>query len=79
MLRICNAGSGTLDVAAFGVADIVAYRGKYVENDLFVHPKPERPYNTDLMDLGMPYIHYVAPMSNYKDEIAYDGSTKKNF
>lgn len=79
MLRICNAGSGTLDVAAFGVADIVAYRGKYVENDLFVHPKPERPYQTDLMDLGMPYIHYVAPMSNHKDEIAYDGSTKKNF
>ena len=79
MLRICNAGSGTLDVAAFGVADIVAYRGKVVENDLFVHPRPECPYKADLIDLGMPYIHYVSPMSNYKDEIAYDGSTKKNY
>jgi hypothetical protein len=79
MLRICNAGSGTLDVAAFGVADLVAYRGKVVKNDLFVHPEPECPYEADLMDLGMPYIHYVSPMSNYKESMAYDGSTKKNF
>ena len=79
MLRICNGGSGTLDVAAFGVADLVAYRGKVVKNDLFVHPEPECPYEADLMDLGMPYIHYVSPMSNYKESMAYDGSTKKNF
>lgn len=79
MLRICNRGSGTLDVAAFGVADIVAYRGNPVENDLFVHPKPECPHKIDLIDLGLPYIHYVSSMSNYRDEIVYDGTTKKNY
>lgn len=77
MLRICNKGSGTLDVAAFGVADIVAYRGKYVENDLFAHPRPECPYEIDLIDLGRPYIHYVSTMSDYQDEIVRDGTTKK--
>lgn len=77
ILRICNSGSGTLDVAAFGVADIVAYRGKYVENDLFAHPRPECPYEVDLIDLGRPYIHYVSTMSNYQDEIVRDGTTKK--
>ena len=77
ILRICNSGSGTLDVAAFGVADIVAYRGKYVENDLFVHPRPECPYEVDLIDLGRPYIHYISTMSNYQDEIVRDGTTKK--
>lgn len=76
-LRFCNAGSGTLDVAAFGVADIVAYRDKYVENDLFVHPEPDCPTEIDLIDLGLPYIHYVSTMSNYKDEIVRDGTTKK--
>ena len=77
ILRICNSGSGTLDVAAFGVADIVAYRGKYVEYDLFVHPRPECPYEVDLIDLGRPYIHYVSTMSDYQDEIVRDGTTKK--
>ena len=79
MLRFCNAGCGNLDVAAFGVADIVAYRGKAVENDLFVHPQPDCPYEIDLIDLGLPYIHYVSPMGNYRDEIVFDGTTKKNY
>ena len=79
ILRFCNAGCGDLDVAAFGVADIVAYRGKPVENDLFVHPKPDCPHKIDLIDLGLPYIHYVSPMRNYRDEIVYDGSTKKTY
>lgn len=79
MLRFCNAGCGNLDVAAFGVGDIVAYRGKVVENDLFVHPKPDFPREIDLIDLGKPYIHYVSTMSDYQDEIVYDGTTKKNY
>lgn len=78
-LRFANAGSGTLDVAAFGVADIVIYRGEPVENDLFVHPEPECPYEIDLMDLGLPYIHYVSTMSDYREDIAKDGSTKKDY
>ena len=79
MLRIANAGSGTLDVAAFGVADIVAYRGEVVENDLFVHPQPECPYKADLIDLGKPYIHYISGMADNRDDIVYDGTTKKNY
>lgn len=79
ILRFCNAGCGDLSVAAFGVADIVAYRGKAVKNDLFVHPRPDCPHRIDLIDLGLPYIHYVSTMSNYRDEIVYDGTTKKNY
>ena len=78
-LRFENKGSGTLDVAAFGVADIVLYRGEPVENDLFVHPKPECPHTVDLIDLGAPYIHYVSPMKNAPGEIFYDGSTQRNY
>jgi hypothetical protein len=79
MLRICNRGSGTLDVAAFGVADIVAYRGNPVETDLFVHPQPDCPYQIDLIDLGKPYIHYISGMSDSREDMCYDGSTKKNY
>lgn len=79
VLKFANKGSGNLDVAAFGVADIVAYRGEPVENDLFVHPKPDCPQEIDLIDLGHPYIHYVAVMSGQRDQILYDGSTKKNY
>ena len=78
-LRFENQGSATLDVAAYGIADIVVYRGKPVENDLFVHPEPECPHTVDLIDLGPPYIHYVSPMSDHKDEIFYDGSTQRKY
>lgn len=78
-LRFENQGVGTMNVAAFGVADIVLYRGKPVENDLFTHPEPACPDKIDLIDLGAPYIHYVSPMKNSKDPIFLDGSTKRNF
>lgn len=78
-LRFENQGVGSLDVAAFGVGDIVVYRGEPVENDLFARPKPDCPYTIDLIDLGAPYIHYVSPMSDHKDEIFYDGSTLKKY
>ncbi len=78
-LRFENRGSGNLKVGAFGVADLVLYRGKPVANNLFVHPKPECPYETDLLDLGKPYIHYVSTKEDSKDEICYDGSTMKKY
>ena len=78
-LRFENVGSSTLDVAAYGIADLVVYRGEPVENDLFVHPKPDCPYTVDLIDLGPPYIHYVSPMRDSKDQIFYDGSTQRNY
>ena len=79
MLRICNAGCGNLDVATFGVADIVAYRGEAVENDLFAHTQPEFPQQIELIDLGKPYIHYAATTNEHKSDIFYDGSTKKQY
>lgn len=78
-LRFANRGCGRLDVAAFGVGDIIAYRGEPVENDLFVHAKPECPQEIDLIDLGRPYIHYVSTSSNDKESIIRDGSTKKEY
>ena len=53
------------------------YRGEPVENDLFVHPRPECPPEIDLIDLGAPYIHYVSPMKG--KDIFYDGSTMRNY
>lgn len=76
-LRFENVSEGKLDVAAFGVADLVVYRGEPVENSLFVHPRPYCPDEIDLLDLGAPYIHYVAPMKDHT--IYYDGSTQKNY
>lgn len=78
-LRFANRGCGRLDVAAFGIADIVVYRGEPAENDLFVHPEPDCPHKIDLIDLGRPYIHYVSMMSDDKEELIYDGSSKKNY
>lgn len=72
-------GVVSLNHPAFGVADIVLYRGQPVANDLFVHPRPECPDETDLIDLGKPYIHYVSPLKDHQDELLKDGSTKKNY
>lgn len=77
MLRICNTGCGNLDVATFGVADIVAYRGECVENTLFMRPKPECPNEIDLIDLGKPYLHYVSTASDQRADIIRDGTTKR--
>lgn len=63
----------------FGVADIVAYRGKVKKNDLFTHPQPELPKEVDLIDLGAPYIHYVPGYHDFMEETYHDGSTKKEY
>ncbi len=78
-LRFENGGSGNLNVGAYGIADLVVYRGEPVENDLFVHPEPECPDETDLIDLGAPYLHYVSTKEDEKDRIFYDGSTQRRY
>lgn len=78
-LRFENGGSGNLNVGAYGIADIVVYRGEPVENDLFTHPVPECPDETDLIDLGAPYIHYVSTKEDERDKIFYDGSTQRRY
>ena len=75
-LKFESSGQSTMDAAAFGVADLVVYRGEPVENDLFVHPVPECPDEIDLIDLGDPYIHYV---SSSREGAYVDGKSKKNY
>ena len=75
-LKFESKGQGTLDVAAYGVADLVVYRGAPVENELFVHPTPECPSEIDLIDLGAPYLHYV---SSAESGVFVDGKSKKDY
>lgn len=75
-LRFENGGQGTMNVGAYGVADLVVYRGEPVENDLFVHPVPECPDEIDLIDLGKPYIHYV---TTARSGAFHDGSTQRQY
>lgn len=71
-------GNVTMDQPAFGVADIVVYRGEPVDNDLFVHQKPDFPEEVDLLDLGLPYVHYI---STYEDrsKAIRDGSSARAY
>ena len=75
-LKFESKGQGTLDVAAYGVADLVVYRGDPVENELFVHPTPECPSEIDLIDLGAPYLHYV---SSTESGVFVNGKSKKDY
>ena len=75
-LKFESGGQGTMDAAAFGVADLVVYRGEPVENDLFIHPVPECPDEIDLIDLGAPYIHYVSQAGS---GVFVDGTSMKNY
>lgn len=72
-------GIMSLSHPAFGVADIVLYRGEPVANELFVHPVPDCPDEIDLIDLGRPYIHYVSPLKDHQSELLKDGSTRKDY
>lgn len=72
-------GMTSLNHPAFGVADIVLYRGQPVDNDLFVHPKPNCPDQIDLIDLSKPYIHYVSSLKDHQSELLKDGTSKRNF
>ena len=74
-LRFANMGSGNLSIAAFGIGDILLFRGEPVETDLFARSIPERPPEIDLMDLGKPYLHYVSGVK----EILHDGSTMREY
>ncbi len=76
-LRFENKGQGTMDIAAFGVADLVVYRGHDTSENPFVHPVPDCPPEIDLLDLGKPYIHYVSIRQG--KENLYDGSTKSKY
>ncbi len=76
-LRFENKGQGTMDVSAYGIADLVLYRGEDTSENPFVHPRPECPQEIELLDLGKPYIHYVALGTDH--ERLLDGSTKSKY
>lgn len=78
-LTFVNKGGGGLTAGAGGIADIVLYRGMVVDNDLFVHPKPDCPNEVNLVQFAKPYIHYITTMNENRDRIFYDGSTQRNY
>lgn len=78
-LTFVNKGGGGLSAGACGIADIVLYRGMVVDNDLFVHPKPDCPDEVKLVQFVKPYIHYITTMNDYRDRIFYDGSSQRNY
>ena len=79
-LRFELQGFDSMFRPAFGVADIVVYRGPVVPNDLFVHPKPDCSPVKDLIDLGLPYIHYIYNGDEATDAGALmDGSTMRRY
>lgn len=82
-LRFEKPGNGKQKQTIIGVADVILYRGKPVQNDIFVHEIPDCPYETDLIDLcGQPYFHYcgrfVSTLTGFSmDNCFHDGSTKR--
>lgn len=72
-------GEQSMFQPAFGIADIVAYRGEAVPNNLFEHPVPDLPEETDIFSLGNPYIHYIFTMRDAMEKTIHDGSTKKEY
>lgn len=78
-LSFIKKGVVSLDHPAFGVADIVLYRGKPVKNELFVHLKPDCPDKIDLINLSKPYIHYASSLKDYQSDLLKDGSSKKEY
>ena len=79
-------GMISMEHPAYGVADIVVYRGEPVENNLFPHPTPDLPDEQELCSLGKPYIYHSTFGINLDNEKAsslkyrfLDGSTKKEY
>ncbi len=78
-LGFVKEGMTSLAHSVFAIADLIVYRGQPVKNEIFTHPIPDLPEETDLIALGRPYIHYVTPMSEHMDEAFHDGSTRKQY
>ncbi len=79
-LRFENHGQGQFHgTSAYGIADVVVYRGDDTSVNPFVHPKPAFPHEIDLIDLGKPYLHFVSQYENAQDLIFHDGSTKREY
>ena len=78
-LGFVKEGMTSLAHSVFAIADLIVYRGQPVKNEIFTHPIPDLPEETDLIALGRPYIHYVTPMSEHMNEAFHDGSTRKQY
>lgn len=84
-LRIAKPGTGKSKQSFIGLGDIVLYRGKPVEHDLFYHEKPECPDEADLIDLcKRPYFHYVgrylSTLTNFDfNDCFHPGGTRREY
>ncbi|MBQ0054186.1 MAG: NPCBM/NEW2 domain-containing protein [Bacteroidales bacterium] len=84
-LRFEKPGTGKKKQNVIGVGDITLYRGKPVKNDLFVHERPECPYEADLIDLcERPYFHfvgrYLSSITNFDfNECFKNGSSQREY
>lgn len=85
VLKFVKPGNGELKQVYFGIGDVVVYRGKPVENNLFVHQKPECPETVDLIDLTKgPYFHfvgrYLSSLTNFDfNDCFKNGSSQKEY
>ncbi len=77
VLKFEKLGMASMNHPAFGLGDMVVYRGEPKANDLFVHPVPECPEEIDLIDLNKPYIHYVSSAMDVKR--LFDGTSQREF
>lgn len=83
ILTFAKPGTGKDKQIYTGIGDLIMYRGEPVQNQLFVHAKPECPEQADLIDLcGKPYFHfvgrYLSDLTNFDFEDCFmDGSTIK--
>ncbi|MBQ1963871.1 MAG: NPCBM/NEW2 domain-containing protein [Tidjanibacter sp.] len=77
VLKFEKVGMSSMEHPAFGLADMVVYRGEpKLDHGLFHHPTPECPPEIDLIDLNPPYIHYV---SSVDGQCWMDGSSRRDY
>ena len=78
VLKFEKVGMSSMSHPAFGLADMVVYRGEpKLDHGLFPHPVPDFPDQIDLIDLNLPYIHYVSSAMDVKR--LFDGTSQKEY
>lgn len=85
-LKIELVGKDAMVRPAFGIAEMVVYKDKIVENDLFARPDNNYPDKMPLIENIKPYMTYVSSkkfvdssVQDYHTQVVFDGSTKQNY
>lgn len=75
VLKFEKLGMSSMEHPAFGLADMVVYRGEpKLDHGLFTHPTPDFPNEIDLIDLNPPYI-----LHSINENCFLDGSSKREY